>query len=186
MAVVIFQASLNLSDKLSCHLFKDIFNIPKLLFGCWLPFVLFSVKMIPHCCNNAEDWALGRIHHSIRPVAADYHFLCHLEYLSLFSLFSFLKNSLLSATLPWRLFLMRLQGTRDGSAEGSDASFRSCYMSLLKFQFFRFPEKNTLRFCPSGECIFWAWHFFFPTCSVFQFFRATLHNMIRYASDIFS
>jgi len=28
--------------------------------------------MIPHCFNNVEVWALGRIHASIRPVATDY------------------------------------------------------------------------------------------------------------------
>ena len=47
-------------------------DISKLFFGCFLPFVPFSVKMIPRCFNNVEVWSLGRIHPSIRPVATDF------------------------------------------------------------------------------------------------------------------
>jgi len=47
-------------------------DITKLFFGCWLLFVPFSVKMIPHCFNYLEVRALGRIHPSIRPVATDF------------------------------------------------------------------------------------------------------------------
>lgn len=34
-----------------------------------LPFVLLFVKIISFCFSNAEVWTLGRIHHSIRPLA---------------------------------------------------------------------------------------------------------------------
>ena len=44
-------------------------DTPKLFFGYWQPTVPFSVKMIPHCFNNAEFRVLGRIHPSIKPVA---------------------------------------------------------------------------------------------------------------------
>lgn len=37
-------------------------DIPKFFFNCWLPFVLFSVKKIPHCYNNADFQALGVFH----------------------------------------------------------------------------------------------------------------------------
>jgi len=47
-------------------------DLPKLFFGCWLPIISFSVKMIPHCFNNVEVRALGRIHPSIKPVATDF------------------------------------------------------------------------------------------------------------------
>ena len=44
---------------------------PKLFFRCWLPFVPFSAKMIPHCFNDVEVQALGRFRPSIRPVATN-------------------------------------------------------------------------------------------------------------------
>ena len=64
--LVISQSSLR--ENFS-RLLKDI---PKLFFGCWLPFVWFSVKMIPHCLSNVNVRSLGRIHHSLKLVATDF------------------------------------------------------------------------------------------------------------------
>jgi len=47
-------------------------DISKHFFGCFLPFVIFSVQMIPQRFNNVEVRAVGGIHPSIRPVATDF------------------------------------------------------------------------------------------------------------------
>ena len=68
-------------------------------------------------------------------------FLCNLSYLSFFSLFPLFKNDFFS----WRLFLMRLQWTVDGSTEGPDASLSSC----VGFYFLPFLKDITFRYCSS-------------------------------------
>lgn len=63
-------------------------------------------------------------------------FLCDLANLSLSSLFFFLKNGFLSATLSLRQRLIRLQWTVHGPTEGPDASLMSCVKSLNHFSVF--------------------------------------------------
>ena len=76
MTIFILQCSLNPLREAFLLFLQVVFrnispaflkDIPKLFFGCWLPFVSSSV-----CFNNVEIQALGRIHHSIGLVATDF------------------------------------------------------------------------------------------------------------------
>lgn len=73
-----------------------------LFFRCWLCFF----KMILHCFDNAEIWALGRICNSISAVFHLFlvQFLINLTQLSLFSLFPFLQSYFLKASQPDKVF----------------------------------------------------------------------------------
>ena len=72
-------------------------------------------------------------------------FLCHLAYHGLFSLFTFLRNGLLTATLPWGPFLMKLRPTVDGSTEGQEVSLGFCVRFLLHL--FLQLKSITSRYC---------------------------------------
>lgn len=66
-----------------------------------------------------------RIHHTTRPSNTDFQCSsCVMWHSSAFSTVSLYKYGFLTATLPMSPFLMRLQWTVDGSAEGSDESLR--------------------------------------------------------------
>ena len=138
------------------HSLNPFFFFFIFLFGCRQPFVSFSIKMIPHCFINVEVPALGRIHPPIRPVATYFQSSsCVIWHTSAFlSPFPFHKNGLLlTVTLSWRAFLMRLQWTVDESSEGPD----DIYI------FFHVSEEDhveMLIICCGFFFFFKAWPFF--------------------------
>lgn len=88
------------------------------------------------------------------------YFFCNLAYLSLFTLFRFLKFGFLAVILPFRPFLMRSKWTLDGSTTGPDAFLGSWVRSLLDF-FILFKDKN------------------FSYCSYADSFNASLKSLER-------
>ena len=139
-----FYTAWTLLDKLSCNFLKKssgivlqasrrIFQSSSLDVGCI--FFRFLPSRWSHTASIMLRWGLwkGSSLHKTRCQRFSVHFLCHLAYLRLFFLFTFLKNGFLTATLPLRPFLMRLGPTVDGSVEGPDVSLRSCVRSLLDF-----------------------------------------------------
>ena len=107
-----------------------------------------SVKIMPHCFNKVQRLIEDSSLHKTCCHYFSVQFLCHLAYCSLFYLFLFLKNGFLTATLPWRPFLMRLQYTIEGSAASLRSSVRSlkAFFLFLKAFIFRYSNLSKIVF----------------------------------------
>ena len=134
------------------------------LFGCRLPFVPFSVKMIPHCFNNVEVLVLGRIHPYIRPVATDFQSTSCV----------FWHTSAYSRCFP-SLKMASWQPPFHGDHFWSDVSLRYCQV-LLDFSFFLkdipLDTVPLLLFRPATTS------FVFHLSSYLSFIKNTLHTML--------
>lgn len=108
-------------------------------------------------------------------------FLCDLANLSLSSLFFFLMNGFLSATLSLRQRLIRLQWTVHGPTEGPDTSLMSCVKSLKHFSVFL--KHMTFRYWTSAVDQFLSFPHL-PLTSFLRFFWrfSAYHGKIRLPS----
>ena len=105
----------------------------------------------------------------------------HLAYFILFTLFPPLKNGFLTATLPCRAFLMRIQCTIDASTECPNPSFRSC-VQITSYFFFKVI---TFWYCLSAVDYFFtpdASSFVRSSSSFLTFSQDTLHAILRHTN----